>query len=102
MKIGSFMQQEGKTHWTKPTATSKKVIEQPHRGLSDHVSMLLISAYTPVRRRAPLNHKDFVNLSRKFITLAAGLLSVEHQDLKEHTTSVLCYIIFSVDSVTMD
>lgn len=68
----------------------------------DHMSMLLIPAYTPVRRRAPLNHKDFVNLSRKFITLAAGLLSVEHQDLKEHTTSVLCYIIFSVDSVTMD
>uniref|UniRef100_A0AAY4BSC1 Major facilitator superfamily (MFS) profile domain-containing protein n=1 Tax=Denticeps clupeoides TaxID=299321 RepID=A0AAY4BSC1_9TELE len=71
------------------TGSVGKAKPLPHLGLSDHMSLLQISAYTTVRKL-----QDCIE--------GTDWIVFEHQDLEEHTTSVLSYINFCVDSVTVD
>ena len=80
----------------------------PHLGKSDHMSLLLIPAYAPVRRTAP----TIIKTVKTWPDDASQQLQdcfdntnwdiFEHQDLNVFTDSVLCYIKHCTDTVTVD
>ncbi len=79
-----------------------------HLGQSDHLSLLLIPAYTPLKRRSrpckvtvrtwPKEALD--QLQDCFANTDWGLF--QHQDLAAYTETVLSYIKFYIDNVTVD
>lgn len=78
----------------------------PHLGQSDHMSLLMLPAYTPVRRSIRASTKTV----RMWPEGASQQLQdcfentnwdvFEHQDLEEQTSAVLGYITHCVDTVT--
>lgn len=48
--------------------------QKPDLGLSDHLSLLLFPAFTPLRRKNKPQNKNCQNLARRFNLPAAGLL----------------------------
>lgn len=80
----------------------------PHLGQSDHLSLLLIPAYAPIKKTAPTITKTVAiwpegatqQLQDCFDRTDWGVF--EHQDLEVFTYSVLCYIKNCIDTVTVD
>ena len=80
----------------------------PHLGQSDHVSLLLIPAYTPLRKSAPTTSRTVKTwpegasqqLQECFESTNWDVF--EHQDLEQYTTAVLGYIKYCTDNVTVD
>ncbi len=80
----------------------------PHLGLSDHMSVHLIPAYTPLRKRAPTITKmvktwpegAFQQLQDCFESTDWEVF--EHQNLEQYTAAVLGYIKHCTDTVTVD
>ena len=85
-----------------------RAIPLPHLGQSDHLSLLLTPAYTPLRRSAPLQTKTITTWPQDALSqLQDCFLHTEwdvfkHQDLAVHTESVLSYIKYCVGNVTVD
>ena len=80
----------------------------PHLGQSDHMSLILIPAYTPLRKTALITTRTVktwpegasLQLQDCFESTDWGVF--EHQDLEQHTTAVLGYIKHCMDTVTVD
>ncbi len=80
----------------------------PHLGLSDHMSVHLIPAYTPLRKRAP----TITKIVKTWPEGASQQLQdcfesrdweiFEHQNLEQYTAAVLGYIKHCTDTVTVD
>ena len=80
------------------------IVEQP----SDHMSLLLIPAYTPIRRSAPTTTR----MVKTWPEGAMGQLQdcfentdwsiFENEDLEQYTAAVLGYIKHCIDTVTVD
>ena len=80
------------------------IVDKP----SDHMSLLLMPAYTPKRRSAPVTTK----MVKTWPEGAMGQLQdcyertdwsiFENEDLEQHTTEVLEYIKYCMDNVTVD
>ncbi|KAK1904684.1 Proteinase R [Dissostichus eleginoides] len=85
-----------------------RAVPLPHLGLSDHLSLLLIPAYTPLRSKT----KPVVKYIRTWPEGALSLLQdcfehtvwdiFEQSNLEEHTEAVLSYIKFCTDTVTVE
>ncbi|XP_024121111.1 uncharacterized protein LOC112142095 [Oryzias melastigma] len=81
---------------------------QPHLGLSDHLSLLLIPAYVPVRKTAPILTRtvptwpDDASQRLQDCFERTDWEVFEHQDLENFTDSVLCYIKNCVETVTVN
>ncbi|TKS65504.1 RNA-directed DNA polymerase from mobile element jockey [Collichthys lucidus] len=79
----------------------------PNLGQSDHLSLLLIPAYAPLKKTAPNITKTVTiwpegasqQLQDCFATTNWEVF--EHQDLELFTDSVLCYIKNCIDTVTV-
>ncbi|KAK0143198.1 hypothetical protein N1851_018691 [Merluccius polli] len=71
-----------------------RAIPLPHLGQSDHLSLLLSPAYTPLRRSA--------RPTTKTCTLQTDWDLLEHQELEIFTGMVLDYIQFCIGDVTVD
>uniref|UniRef100_A0A3P9IGT3 Reverse transcriptase domain-containing protein n=1 Tax=Oryzias latipes TaxID=8090 RepID=A0A3P9IGT3_ORYLA len=80
----------------------------PHLGQSDHLSLLLIPAYTPLRKTAPTIKKtvkiwpDGASQQLQDCFERTNWDVFEHPDLEVFTDSVLCYIKNCIDTVTVD
>ena len=80
----------------------------PHLDQSDHMSLLLTPAYTPIRRSAPVINKTVKiwpdgTMERLQDCFAETDRSVfEDTDLEQHTAGVLGYITHCIDTVTED
>ena len=80
----------------------------PHLGKSDHMSLLLIPAYAPLRRTAPITIKTVKTWPEDATQQLQDCFDstnwdvFEHQDLELFTDSVLCYIKHCTDTVTVD
>ena len=80
----------------------------PHLGQSDHMSLLLIPAYTPIRKSAPVITKTVKTWPEDASQQLQDCFDrtnwdiFEHQDLNVFTDSVLCYIKHCTDTVTVD
>ena len=87
---------------------ANRAVPLPHLGLSDHLSLLLIPAYTPLRRKTK-------PVTKTVKTWPEGALSqlqdcfghtdwsiLEQQDLQGFTDTVLSYIKYCTDNVTVD
>ncbi|KAK3575095.1 hypothetical protein QTP86_020708 [Hemibagrus guttatus] len=80
----------------------------PHLGQTDHMSLLLIPAYAPLRKTAPTITKSVKiwpdstsqQLQDCFDRMNWDIF--EHPDLEVFTDSVLCYIKNCIDTVTVD
>lgn len=85
-----------------------RAIQQPHLGKSDHMSLLLIPAYAPLRKTAPTIIKtvktwpDDASLQLQDCFNRTNWDVFEHHDLDVFTDSVLCYIKNCTDNVTVD
>ncbi|XP_013882724.1 uncharacterized protein LOC106531401, partial [Austrofundulus limnaeus] len=80
----------------------------PHLGQSDHLSLHLISAYTPHRKTVPTITKTIKSWPKDAAEQLQDCFDrtnwdvSEHQDLEVFTDSVLCYIKNCIDTVTVD
>ncbi len=80
----------------------------PHLGQSDHLSMLLIPAYAPLRKTAPIISKTVATWPEDASQQLQDCFDktnwevFEHQDLELFTDSVLCYIKTCADTITVD
>ncbi len=83
-----------------------RAVPLPHLGLSDHVSLFLVPAYTPLRKRMNPTTKTIktwpegalFQLQDCFARTRWGLF--KHQDVAEYTQTVLFYIASCTDIVT--
>ena len=85
-----------------------RAVPLPHLGLSDHLSLLLIPAYTPLRRKT----KPIIKTVKTWPEGALSQLQdcfahtdwsiLEQQDLQGFTDTVLSYIKYCTDNVTVD
>ncbi len=83
-------------------------IPLPHLGQPDHLFVLLIPAYTPLRRKTPTT----TSIVKKWPEGASSQVQdcfertnwdvFENQELEEYTSTLLCYIKNCVDNVTVD
>lgn len=75
----------------------------PHLCQSDHLSLLLIPAYAPLRKTAPTITKTVTTWPEDATQWLQDVEEVfEHQDLELLTDSVLCYIKNCMDTITVD
>lgn len=80
----------------------------PHLGQSDHLSLLVLPAYTPLRRSTPITTRtvitwpDTASEQLQECFESTNWEVFEHPDLELHTTAVLEYIKFCTDSVTVE
>ncbi|KAM3842547.1 uncharacterized protein ACN63O_022346, partial [Diretmus argenteus] len=80
----------------------------PHLGKSDHMSLLLIPAYAPLRKTAPITTKTVTTWLEDATQQLQDCFDstnwdvFEHQDLDLFTDSVLCYIKHCTDTVTVE
>lgn len=99
--------QEEKTHWTN-IKKGFRARTLPHLGQSDHMSLLLIPAYIPLRRSAPTTSRTIKTWPEGASQQLQDCFEMtnwevfEHQDLEQHTTAVLDYIKFCTDITTVD
>lgn len=78
----------------------------PHLGQSDHMSLFLMPAYTPLRKSAPTTTRTVKTwpegaseqLQDCFESTIWDVF--EHQDLEQYTTAVLGYIKYCMNNVT--
>nr|XP_057925471.1 uncharacterized protein LOC131127531 isoform X2 [Doryrhamphus excisus]XP_057925472.1 uncharacterized protein LOC131127531 isoform X2 [Doryrhamphus excisus]XP_057925473.1 uncharacterized protein LOC131127531 isoform X2 [Doryrhamphus excisus] len=80
----------------------------PHLGQSDHLSLLLTPAYTPLRRRSRPTKKIITTLPENALSELQDCLQhtdwdlFQHQDLETYTVTVLDYIKFCMGTVSVD
>lgn len=80
----------------------------PHLGQSDHLSLLLILTYIPLKKRAPIINKTVKTWPEGASQMLQDCFEstiwdvFEHQDLEQHTTAVLDYTKHCTDMVTVD
>uniref|UniRef100_A0A8C7YZR7 Reverse transcriptase domain-containing protein n=1 Tax=Oryzias sinensis TaxID=183150 RepID=A0A8C7YZR7_9TELE len=85
-----------------------RAIQLPHLGQSDHISLLLAPAYTPLRKRAPTKRKTIKTWPEGASHQLQDCFErtnweiFDHPDLEEHTATVLCYINHCTDTVTVE
>ena len=78
-----------------------------HLGKSDHVSILLIPAYTPIRKSAPITTRTVKTWHADSTPLQISLHDTrweeyEHEDLERFTSTVLQHVRSCADSFTVD
>lgn len=79
----------------------------PHLGLSDHISLLLVPAYTPLRRKTKPTTKTITTwpegaLSQLQDCFAQTNWDLFEQDLETYTQTILFYITSCIDNVTVE
>lgn len=80
----------------------------PHLCQSDHMSLLLIPAYTPLRKSALTVTRTVKTWPDGAPEQLQGCIETiiwevfKHQDLEQYTTAVLGYIKHCIDTVTVD
>lgn len=85
-----------------------RAIQLPHLGQSDHMSLFLIPAYTPIRKRIPTTVKTIrtwpadASLQLQDCFKSTNWDVFEHLNLEQYTTAVLAYIRFCMDCVTVE
>ena len=85
-----------------------RAIPLPHLGQSDHLSLLLSPAYTPLRRRVRLTTKTVTTWPDDALSKLQDCFQqtdwdlFEHQELGTHTGTLLDYIQFCIGNVTVD
>ena len=84
-----------------------RATQLPHLGLSDHMSLLLLPAYTPLKKKAPTTKTiktwpDDASQQLQDCFETTNWDIFKHQDLEVYTSTVLCYIKHCVDTVTVD
>uniref|UniRef100_A0A669EHA4 Reverse transcriptase domain-containing protein n=1 Tax=Oreochromis niloticus TaxID=8128 RepID=A0A669EHA4_ORENI len=85
-----------------------RAIPLPHLGQSDHLSLLLSPAYTPLRRSARPTTRTVTTWPENALSKLQDCFTetdwdiFEHQDLETFTGSVLDYIKFCTANVTVD
>ncbi|KAK0149886.1 RNA-directed DNA polymerase from mobile element jockey [Merluccius polli] len=84
-----------------------KTVPLPHLGMSDHLSLLLVPAYIPLRKKPkPVTRTIKIwpegadQLQDCFQNTDWNIF--EHQELQERTDTVLCYIKRCTDTVTVN
>ena len=84
-----------------------RAIPLPHLGLSDHLSLLLSPAYTPLRRSARPTTKTVITWPDNALSRLQDCFTetdwdlFEHQELETFTGTVLDYIKFCIGNVTV-
>ena len=85
-----------------------RTIPLPHLGVSDHLSLLLIPAYTPLRRRSRPTTRTVTTWPENALSELQDCLQhtdwdlFQHQDLETYTGTVLDYIKFCMGTVSVD
>lgn len=80
----------------------------PHLGESEHLSLLLIPAYSPLRRRSRLTTRTITTWPDTALSELQDSIQrtdwdlFEHQDLDAYTGTVLDYIKFYINTVSFD
>ncbi|KAK0140101.1 hypothetical protein N1851_022987 [Merluccius polli] len=80
----------------------------PQLAQSDHMSLLLIPAYTPIRKSAPITIKTVKTWPEGAMEQLQNCFEItdwsvfENRDLEQYTASVLGYITHCMDTVTRD
>ncbi len=98
----------GKIHWIRSIRLGFRAKPLSHLGLSDHISMHLIPAYTPIRKRAPIITKivktwpEGASQQLQDCFESTDWEVFEHQNLEQYTAAVLGYIKHCTDTVTVD
>lgn len=85
-----------------------RALQLPHLGQSDHMSLFLVPAYIPLRKRAPTILKSVKIWPEGAIHQLQDCFErtnwdiFDRSDLEEHTAAVLCYINHCTDTVTVN
>ncbi len=85
-----------------------RTVALPHLGCTDHLSLLLLPAYTPLRRTAKPCIKTITTWPDKALSQLQDCFSstewslFENLDLQEYTETVLFYINTCIDNVTVN
>lgn len=85
-----------------------RAVPLPHLGMSDHLSLLLAPAYTPLRKKSKPATKNIQIWPEGALSQLQDCFErtewsiFDHLDLQEHTETVLFYIKNCTDSVTVE
>lgn len=85
-----------------------RAVPLPHLGLSDHLSLLLLPVYIPLRRATKPCIKTITTWPEGALSQLQDCFSrtewslFEHEDLHEYTDTVLSYIKICIDNVTVN